>query len=88
MYKHVLLQTNISPKLGSQMINREIPILSHINTFQMRYSGGSISSHGFCGTYLNFMFVRSHYVQICVASNKCMSQTRKVNEKPKNTHFR
>ena len=66
----------------------EIPILSHGNTFKMRYSVGSISSCGGREIYLNFMYMQSHYVHTCVASNKRISQTRKVNEKMKNTHFR
>ena len=88
MYKHVLLQTSISHKQGSQMKYHGIPILSHGNTFTMRYSVGSRSSCGGHEIYLNFMYVQLHYVHTCAASNKCISQTRKVNEKLKNTHFR
>ena len=62
MYKQVLLQTNISHKPGSQMKYHEIPILSHGNTFKMRYSVGSRSYCGGRERYFEF-YVRA--VTLC-----------------------
>ena len=84
----MLLQLMISLKPEIQMKKYEIPILHNINIFPMSYG---ITSEMFCGgrgTCLKLLDVMSHCVHTCAASSKPISQTRKVNEKPKNTHFR
>ena len=49
----------------------------------MSYRRASKIFYGVPGTCLNFLYVRYHCVQTCAASNKHISQTRKVNEKSK-----
>ena len=70
------------------MKNQKIPILDDENIYQMIYGRTFEMFCGVFGTCLKFLHVRSHYVQTCATSNRYISQTRKVNEKPKNTHFR
>ena len=70
------------------MKNHELPILANINIFTMRYCLASDMFYGVCGTCLKILYMRSHFAQTYVASNKHISQTKKVNEKPKNAHFR
>ena len=81
--RYMLLQWMIPLKQENQMKNREIPVLDNRNIFPMRYGRASDVFCRVCGTCLNFLYVRSHCVQTQVASNKHISQTRKVNEKPK-----
>ena len=61
--RHMLLQSMISLKPKIQMKNREIPILANRNIFPMSYGRSSDMFFGFCGTCLNFLYVRSHYVE-------------------------
>ena len=69
------------------MKNHKIKILAYKNTFPMRYGGAFDTLCGVCGTFLKLLYMRSHCVQTCAASNKHISQTRKPNEIPWNTHF-
>lgn len=85
--RHLLLQSMISLKPESQIKNREIPILADRKSFPMSYGRASETLYGVCSTCLKCLYVRPHCVQTCVTSNKHISQTRKQNEIPWNTHL-
>ena len=87
-YSHMLLQSTISLKPQIQMKNWKIPILVYENKFPMQYGRTFDILCGVLHTCLNLLYMRQHFVQTCVASNKHISQTRKPNGKPWNAHFR
>ena len=86
--RHMFLQSMISLKLEIQMKNHGILIFADEKTFPMWYGRVFDMLCGFHGTCLNLLYVRPYYVQTYVASNMRISQTKKENEKPRNTHFR